>query len=120
MAFGFPASHTERYSPGTATPDLRRAVRETFIALSWSVREETPDGIVASTSADLRSWGEKVFVDFPPDDAISVTSKCALPTQCLDWGKNKANVRKFLAEFDKHAQQPAPADGGPPPPERLP
>jgi len=103
MASGFPAYHTEHYSAGTAaTPDLRKAARGTLAALSWSLREETHDRIIGSTSMNIRSWGEKVLINFLPDNSISVTSKCALPTQFLDWGKNKANVVKFMAEFSKH------------------
>lgn len=102
MAFGFPAYHTERCSVSTATADLRKAARETLFALSWSVREETHERIVGSTSINIRSWGEKVFIQFLPDNSISVTSKSALPTTCFDWGKNKDNVVKFMAEFSKH------------------
>ena len=102
MTFGFPAYHTESYSAGAAGADLRVAARETLAALSWSLREETADGIVASTSANLRSWGEKVVITFAPDKSVSVTSKCALATQCLDWGKNKTNVGKFMTEFKQH------------------
>jgi len=103
MAFGFPAYHTERYSPGTTnSADLRIAVRETLTALSWSVREESHDQLIASTSMNIRSWGEKVLISFLPDKSISVTSKCSLPTQCFDWGKNKANLERFMTEIRKH------------------
>jgi len=103
MAFGFPAYHTERYSTDTSkSADLRVAVRETLTALSWSVREESHDRIIASTSMNIRSWGEKLLISFLPDKSVSVTSKCALPTQCLDWGKNKANVGRFMAGIRKH------------------
>lgn len=103
MAFGFPAYHTERYSAGTGkSADLRVAVRETLNALSWSLRQEANDQIIASTSVNIRSWGEKVFISFFPDNSISVTSKCAFATQCLDWGKNKANIGRFMAEIRKH------------------
>ena len=103
MVFGFPAYHTERYCAGTGkSADLRVAVRETVNALSWSIREEASDRITASTSVNIRSWGEKILISFLPDNSISVTSKCALPTQCLDWGKNKANVVKFMTEIRKH------------------
>ena len=102
MTFGFPAYHTDSYSAGTATANVREAARQTLTALSWSLREETADGIVASTSANVRSWGEKVLITFASDDSVSVTSKCALATQCLDWGKNKANVVKFMTELKKH------------------
>ena len=103
MAFGFPAFHTEHYVARFANPDLRRAARETLAALSWSLREETYDSIVGSTSINLLSWGEKVFITFLPGNAISVTSKCAMPTQCIDWGKNRSNVVKFLTEFSRRA-----------------
>jgi len=103
MAFGFPAYHTERYSMDTSkSADLRVAVRETLTALSWSVREESHDQIIASTSMNIRSWGEKLLISFLPDKSVSVTSKCGLPTQCFDWGKNKANVGRFIVEIRKH------------------
>jgi hypothetical protein len=104
MAFGFPAYHTERYSASAdKSPDLRVTVRATLTALSWSIREEASDQIVASTGVNIRSWGEKILINFLPDKSISVTSKCALPTQCLDWGKNKANIQKFMDEIRNHA-----------------
>ena len=102
MAFGFPAYHTERYSRANPIPDIRNAVRETLGALSWSLRDETHDRIIASTGTGMRSWGERVFIDFLPDNAISVTSRCRAPTQCVDWGKNRANIRQFMAELEKH------------------
>ena len=71
-------------------------------ALSWSIREEASNQIIASTSVSKKSWGEKVLISFLQDNTISVTSKCALPTQCFDWGKNKANVGKFMAEIGNH------------------
>ena len=104
MAFGFPAYHTERYSAAAdKSADLRVAVRATLKALSWTTREDAGEQIVASTGVNIRSWGEKMLINFLPDRSISVTSKCALPTQCLDWGKNKANVRKFMDEIRNHA-----------------
>ena len=99
MAFGFPAYHTESFSPVDSQADLHAAVKKALGSLSWSVREETTEQILASSSMNLRSWGEKVLIRFLPDHSISVTSQCALPTQCFDWGKNKANVRRFLSEL---------------------
>ena len=104
MAFGFPAYHTESYSPGRlGTGDLRSAAHSALIALGWILREDGDVQMTVSTGANLRSWGEKVLINFLPDNTISVTSRCMLPTQCFDWGKNKANVTKFLSELQKHA-----------------
>lgn len=97
MAFGFPAYHTESYSAGGSLTESRVAVKKALDSLSWPIREETTMSILASTSVNVRSWSEKVLISFLPDGTFSVTSKCCLPTQCLDWGKNKANVRRFMA-----------------------
>ena len=81
--------------------DLRVTVRETLTALSWPVSEESHDQLIASTSMSIWSWGEKFMISFLADKSISVTSKCSLPTQCIDWGKNKANVERFTTEIQK-------------------
>lgn len=103
MSFGFPANFTQRYSrSGTTAEGLRCAARDALETLGWHVREEHADRIVASTSLNVRSWGERVLLSFPSDDSISVTSKCSLPTQCFDWGKNKSNVEWFVEELERH------------------
>ena len=110
MAFGFPAYHTESYSAGGSLTELHAAAKKALDSLFWSIREETTERIIASTSISFRSWGEKVIINCLPDNTISVTSTCALRTQCLDWGKNEANVRKFMAERMKHVEQGAAPD----------
>lgn len=87
MAFGFPAYHTERYTGTGKAEDVRAAVRSTLKELAWSIRDEKSDGITASVSISLMSWGERIVVNFLPNDSISVTSKCAYPLQCMDWGR---------------------------------
>ena len=103
MTFGFPAYHTETYAPSGDGADIRASVKSTLQAVSWSIRNEFPDRIEASISFNFRSWGENVVVTFLPNGTVSVTSSCVLPTQCFDWGKNKANVETFMAELKKHA-----------------
>ena len=104
MAIGLPPRHTEHFSIGPHDPDdLRGAVKEALDALSWSVREETPDRLVAATRMTLRSWGEKVPIDFLADGSITFTSECSDPMQWHDWGKNKVNLKKFLAKHSERA-----------------
>ena len=103
MTFGFPAYYTEQYSAETDnSADLRAAVKGSLNALSWFIREEKNDQIIAATGVNIWSWGEKILIDFLSDNSILITSKCALPVQCLDWGKNKANVGRFMAEIRKY------------------
>jgi hypothetical protein len=99
MAFGFPAYHTEELS-GTPDAPFREAVLNAVRALGWSPQKKSEDAITASTSINIWSWGEKVTVEFHREGA-TVTSRCAMFTQCVDWGRNKSNVRKFLAEIRK-------------------
>ena len=106
MAFGFPAYHTERYDSQNGI-DLRLATKEALARLSWSMREVGPMEILASTNMNFRSWGEKVTIKFETARTILITSRCALPTQCLDWGKNKANVKRFLAVINQIVDQTA-------------
>lgn len=101
MAFGFPAYHADCYLSGADLHDVRKASREALTALSWRLREDTNDKVVASTSTSFWSWGEKVFVRYSADGSVSVRSECILPTQFFDWGKNRANVDKFMVELKK-------------------
>ena len=102
MAFGFPAYHTQRFSLGSTAADLHNAVRRALESLSWSIREDTSAGVVASIGVNLWSFGERVLIAFLPQNCISITSRCAASTQCFDWGKNKANVSKFITEVQKY------------------
>ena len=105
MAFGFPAYHTERYSSQAATSEeLRLVVREVLRTLTWPIKSETGNRIEASSSIGLKSWGEAIHIELLPDNAIRITSKCKLPTQCFDWGKNRENVSRFLSEIEKRCR----------------
>lgn len=48
----------------------------------------------------LTSWGENISVILVPagetQTTAAVRSECALPTQIIDWGKNKENVTKLI------------------------
>lgn len=105
MAFGFPAYHTEYCTAIGNSDGLRAAARSALKELGWPIRAERSKGITASVSCNMKSWGERVFVNFLPDGSISVTSKCAFPLQCIDWGKNEINVLRFMSEIRKHVSQ---------------
>lgn len=93
MAFGFPAYHTQRYQvPPAAMANVGHAIRWAISSLGWSIRNESMYHIEASTGINLLSWGESVSIHFMPDYSITITSKCAWPLQCFDWGKNQSNV----------------------------
>jgi len=100
MAFGFPAFHTEHLrSVRVRSGDLQAVIIESLTALSWKIHEHSQSRIVAVIPTNLRSWGEVVEITVPAGDSLLVTSRCQLPTQCFDWGKNRANVRRFEQEI---------------------
>lgn len=100
MAFGFPAYHTEEIEKTVSSVGLREAVKQAVGSLGWSICNESATAITAATSVNVSSWGEQVVVQFHPDGRASVTSRCTLVTQCLDWGKNKTNVRALISAVE--------------------
>lgn len=53
-----------------------------------------------SRGMSMTSWGEKITVTLLPvneyQTGVTVYSECAMPTQIIDWGKNKENVAAIL------------------------
>ena len=55
--------------------------------------------VYGSVPISWTSWGENVtaVVGFGPAGAlVTVESRCALPTQLVDWGKNRKNVEQIV------------------------
>ena len=102
MAFGFPAYHTETYSGVASRLSCAPAAKRAFAALSWPIRGETSDTVVASRGVNMWSWGETVSIHFGSDNSCSVTSKCAVPFQCCDWGRNRRNVEEFARTLKQY------------------
>jgi hypothetical protein len=102
MAFGFPAYHSETFA-SSGTANLRAAVTDSLEALGWPVRTNEATRIIAATGMGVRSFGEKLVIEFVGPESVAITSRCALVTQCLDWGKNKSNVEKLCTELGRRA-----------------
>jgi len=100
MTFGFPAHFSGSYLiKAGAAADFPVIVKQALDALSWTITGQSADHIDATVGFNMSSWGEKISISLMSDNAIYITSKCAWQTQCIDWGKNKANVEKFLAKM---------------------
>lgn len=52
---------------------------------------------------NFSSWGENIDVDVfyisETSSQVIIKSECAMPTQIVDWGKNKQNVNKFYNQL---------------------
>ncbi|OHX65731.1 hypothetical protein [Flammeovirga pacifica] len=59
----------------------------------------------ATTGFSFSSFSEYIEVKLSPQDnntsIIYFKSICSLPTQMLDWGKNRRNYKRFKKELDK-------------------
>ncbi|MGE0430870.1 MAG: hypothetical protein AB7K09_00895 [Planctomycetota bacterium] len=95
MSFGFPAYHLELHPLADPAGDIAGGIAAVFRVLGWPVQRQQDWSWSATINAGLRSWGEVVHVSVL-DGQLRIESRCRLFTQCLDWGKNAANVRKFV------------------------
>ena len=92
-----------------------------YSGLGYTFVGETPYGngvmIKLSHSVSFSSWGENITILLTPvgeQTSVDITSECAMPTQIVDWGKNKENVFKVFgylqnqlaAPQQQYAQQP--------------
>ncbi|MDM7923501.1 MAG: hypothetical protein QUS14_14480 [Pyrinomonadaceae bacterium] len=78
----------------------REAALSAFEKLGWNYMERPDGGFQVDIGVNLLSWGERFTISLHEPTTITIESKCILVTQCLDWGKNKANVKQFLAHFE--------------------
>src|SRR5262245_36074271 len=102
MAFGFPAYHEERVRYDVPPGELMDAVDAAIADMHWSGHQTGRWRYSASTGVSFWSWGEGVTIELGPDEGeMFVRSQCSFPTQCIDWGRNASNVRKFLAAVDR-------------------
>jgi len=99
MAFGFPAYHElEMPLPYAITDEwMRRAGAAAGLGQLLAV--QTPRGYAwrGQVTMSLSSWGEEVTLTALDPQRLLVRSECALPTQCIDWGRNEKNVRRVVA-----------------------
>lgn len=61
---------------------------------------ESEGVIQAKAKFNLWSWSEKIVIKIDDNGKVSMKSECSLPTQIIDWGKNKRNVKKFFKTLE--------------------
>ncbi|MFH2096219.1 MAG: hypothetical protein ABIJ16_10980 [Bacteroidota bacterium] len=103
MSFEFPAYHKETRKYAADRKQLYTIAEQTLNQLGRTAAKVSESVIRSSTSMGLASWGEDVEI-ITGDGEIIMKSSCTLPTQCIDRGKNKKNVRKFFSAFEQNLQ----------------
>jgi hypothetical protein len=107
MAIGFPACHEETVRfKGVPRTKLRRVAEDAFDDLGWTWRRDHRPRLVANVPIGavmifplFITWGERVIVEIDEGELI-VRSEGAIPLAWLDFGKNQANVDKFLRRVE--------------------
>ncbi len=93
------ASAVENIPYNGMTIDVCAAkIRRVIPMLGWRFQGERPGEIFASVPLSFWSWGEDVHIRFFQDH-FSIESKCVMPLQIIDWGRNKSNIRKFISAY---------------------
>ena len=104
------ANHQENYTMNVNIQTLCNIIRSQGFAeqLRTELKSEnpTPTGVWFRLhhGATFTSWGEKITITLTPCGAnatqVTIHSECGMPTQVIDWGKNKqivCNVYEYLA-----------------------
>lgn len=80
--------------------------------LSLSVNSQFMEGnslrIILKHGVTFTSWGEDINILLTPmgnnSTQIFIRSECAMPTQIIDWGKNKDNVNTIYSVIANNLQ----------------
>ena len=96
MYFGFPASssRTERFEADSTI--MRQLVSEAFARAGWRYEVESQWTLIAKIPMGIWSYGERLTVSIHQDGRLEMKSKCVVPIQIFDWGKNERNIDKFF------------------------
>jgi len=55
--------------------------------------------IIGKSGFSLFSWGEKLHITIDDKGNVTIKSESAMPTQLIDWGRNKKIVHKIFASM---------------------
>ena len=105
-----PASLTETLRMDFDAATSTRLVEAALLDIGATITDRSSVSVAAKTGWNLRCFWETVKVTLEPSapsgTTLTVSSRCVLPTQFLDWGKNSANIRAFKAALDRRADRP--------------
>jgi len=99
MAFGFPAFAEASVTHSLNPKQIDVAVEDALAKLGW--RFSFRDGVFqAFRGVSIFSWGERITIDVSTPGVVALRSRCRFSLQCVDWGRNQRNIRRFLSTID--------------------
>ena len=114
-----PIDYGERRNYSLPKSVVFRELLNVLTVLGFKIKEssESTGLIEASKGMSFRSWGETLRVSVISSNAGSqVNVESGEKYQVVDYGKNKENVQKILAELDNRLLSSGQAPPPPPPP----
>lgn len=79
--------------------DFRERLTNSLDVLPYKVERMDDDKIVLKVGWSIWSWGEIIKIDFSDDKTISISSRCKVPLQMIDYGKNRENVERLVSKI---------------------
>jgi hypothetical protein len=98
VTFGFPAFHEEDFTfsfPVTNDWIVYACQTAGLGPVRWGHGARGGAWYVAP-AVSVFSWGEQIVIAPLAPNVVRIRSECSLPTQCIDWGKNKKNVMRLI------------------------
>lgn len=80
-------------------PAFFHRAKAVFQQMGWQYIADTGDRLEYQSPMNLSSWGENFSVRLLNNEEVEIKSQCRLPTQIVDWGRNKKNVNRFLEKM---------------------
>jgi hypothetical protein len=82
--------------------DLLLLAEAALISCGFKIKNiDREQGIIdAKSRLNIWSWTEEIVVEVQESGSIYMESRCYIPTQVVDWGKNKKNVEKFFGAIN--------------------
>ena len=101
MSIGFPAHYSAsiKNKSNYSIEELIKILKKTTFIIQYN----SDENIFLKAQLNAWSWGEsiKITLNRNTDNSINISSKCAFPLQCVDWGKNKKNVNMIVELLSK-------------------
>ena len=101
MSIGFPAHYSAsiKNKLNYSIEELIKILKKTTFIIQYN----SDKNIFLKAQLNGWSWGEsiKITLNRETDNLINISSKCAFPLQCVDWGKNKKNVNMIVELLSK-------------------
>lgn len=68
--------------------------------MRWERDRSAGDSLTVVIPINDCTWGEKIEIRFVGPSTLYIRSRCILPLQLYDWGKNRLNVHRIASAID--------------------